>query len=274
MGEWLQLRLGEFIDVNSYLDQGRFVYQTGAKVLGVDPYRDNTFVWFHRELIPETPVPGSLDVVFQNEHFVVVDKPPFMSSIPRGRHITESVVIKMRRRLGLPGLTPAHRLDRITSGLLLLTTEKKYRSPYQMLFQEQTVSKTYLALADALPDQTFPLEVANHLRKRPGKPSVDVFDDRPPNSRSTIEVQEVRGDEAIYRLTPHTGKTHQLRQHMLSIGAPIKGDNVYPGTHQVERDDFSTPLQLLASELKFVDPISGEPRHFKSTRGFPIVQIL
>lgn len=270
MREWLHVKLGEFIDVDAYLSDERFVYGSGRAVLGVDPYRNNTFVWFHRDLRDEAPVPGTLDIVFQNERFVVVDKPPFLSSIPRGKHVVESVVVRMRRRLGLPELTPAHRLDRITSGLLLLTTERRFRAAYQTMFQHQQVEKTYLALAETLPGATFPLEVRNHLRKIPGRPRVDLIEDAPPNAHSTIEIAERLGAETVYRLTPHTGKTHQLRQHMMTIGAPIAGDPVYPDENLVPIDDFSTPLQLLASELKFVDPLSNETHHFRSRRPFPI----
>lgn len=270
MEEWLEDKLGEFISVPEYLATERFVYESGAPVRGVDQYLDNTFVWFHRELREEAPVPGSLDIVHQNERFVIVDKPPFLSSIPRGKHILESVVVKMRQRLGLPELVPAHRLDRITSGLLLLTTERKYRAPYQLMFQHQNIAKTYLALADSLSDIKFPVSVKNHLRKRPGNPSVDLIEDAEANAHSTIEIKRVLGDQTIYRLTPHTGKTHQLRQHMMTLGAPIKGDHVYPDGLLMPIDDFSTPLQLLASELKFTDPVTGEPQHFVSGRQFPI----
>lgn len=270
MYEWLHLKLGEFIDVEEYLISKRFVYGDGKVVLGADPYRDNTFVWYHRDLIYEEPVPGALDIVHQNERFIVVDKPPFLSTIPRGKHIVESVVIRMRRQLGLPQLTPAHRLDRITSGLLLLTTEKKYRGPYQVLFQQQSVKKTYLAMAKTLPAEMFPAEVENHLRKVPGEPRVTLHPDAAPNARSTIMIAQNLGEKSIYRLTPHTGKTHQLRQHMMTLGAPIAGDPVYPDLHLVPIDDFSTPLQLLASELEFLDPVTGEQQHFKSSRTFPV----
>lgn len=270
MRDWLHEKLGKFIDVNEFIADERFVFASGAAVTSQDPYRANTFIWFHRDLPHEIPVPGEMPIIYRDERLVVVDKPPFLSTIPRGRHIVQSVVVRLRAELGLPELTPAHRLDRVTSGVLLLTTERQWRGPYQQALQEQRMQKTYRALAQTDERLREPIEVRNHLYKEHGEHRVQVIDGAPANAASTVVLEESHGDTSVYRLTPHTGKTHQLRQHMASLGVPILGDPLYPEVTPVAVDDFSDPLQLLASELEFVDPLDGRTRHFVSERPFPI----
>ena len=242
-----------------------------------DAYDANTFVWFYRDLRDEPEVPGTIDPLYEDERILVVDKPPFLSTIPRGQHVRQSVVVKLRDALKLPNLVPAHRLDRMTSGLLLLTKEQRWRGPYQSLFQQRDVVKTYLALADhpdALGTNTpsFPVTVRNHLHKQHGTQRVDVIDGTAPNTESRIdvvrEIVDTRGSgrRAIYRLEPHTGKTHQLRQHMSSLGLPISGDPLFPEILATSIDDFTTPLQLLAFSLEFTDPVDGTARYYESRR--------
>lgn len=270
LGDWLVARFPAGVDVVQMLRDERFVYADGAPVRGEDPYRPHTFVWFHRDLREEVPVPGGLPVLFRDERIVVVDKPPFLASIPRGRHVTESVVVRLRNELGLPELGPVHRLDRITSGVLLLATERRWRSAYQLKFQDREVRKTYRALAPYRPDLALPLTVRNHLTKERGSLQAAVLPDLPPNAETRVELDARLGDLAVYRLTPLTGKTHQLRVHLDGLGIPIVDDPLYPEVRDVAVDDFTRPLQLLASELAFTDPVDGSERHFTSERTLPL----
>ncbi|MGO3147647.1 MAG: pseudouridine synthase [Leucobacter sp.] len=271
MSEWLRSKIPAYVDVSAMLLEGRFVYEDGSIVDTQDPYMPHSFVWFHRELREEPEVPGEISIVHRDERIVVVDKPPFLSSIPRGRHVTQSVVVRLRAELGLPELTPIHRLDRVTSGLLALTTERKWRGPYQLLFQNQKVGKVYRALAPTLPTLELPRIVENHIRKQRGIWQAEIVPGASPNARTVVELETDLGTGlGVYRLTPATGRTHQLRVHMHHLGIPIVGDPLYPDIHDVEVDDFSNPLQLLAGELSFIDPIDGTPRRFVSQRAFPI----
>lgn len=271
MGDWLSDKLSEFIDVPAFLAEERFVYEAGTPAVGSDPYRPHTFVWFHRDLSDEIFVPGHIHVIHRDERIVVIDKPPFLSTIPRGRHVQQSVVVRLRAELGLPELSPLHRLDRVTSGLLILATEKRWRGAYQTMFQRGEVGKTYRALAPHRPDFDLPVTVRNHLIKHRGQMQADVVQGAPPNAESLIERESVlSADTATYRLTPRTGRTHQLRMHMLGLGIPIAGDPLYPVVHDVSVHDFTTPLQLLASEIRFTDPIEGGERHFDSVRSLPL----
>lgn len=281
MRDWLVHRVGMHVDVDAFIAQGRFVTATGAPVLAADPFRPNTFVWFYRDLPDEARVPGEVRVLYRDDRIVVVDKPAFLSTIPRGRHVRESVVVRMRNALGLPELTPMHRLDRVTSGVLLMATERRWRGSYQSLFQYGQVTKTYRAVAGIRDDLALPVTVRNHLTKARGTMQAEVIEGAEPNAESLVEFErELTAAEqgalgggarsGIYRLTPHTGKTHQLRIHLCGLGIPIAGDPLYPVTLDTPVDDFSTPLQLLASELRFVDPVDGSDRHFVSERRFPL----
>ena len=87
--------------------------------------------------------------------------------------------------------------------------------------------------------------------------------DGEPNAETLVEVAEVRGGFARYRLTPTTGKTHQLRVHLNTLGIPIVGDPLYPTVREVAPDDFTDPLRLLARSVEFTDPLTGLRRKLR-----------
>ncbi len=276
MGAWLRHRLPEHVDVARMLTDGRFVDDGGRTLHDDDPYVPARYVWFHRDLRDEPEVPGVVHVVHRDERLVVVDKPPFLSTIPRGRHVMQSVVVRMRAALDLPELSPLHRLDRVTSGLLMLATERRWRGPYQSAFEHRRVDKTYLALAPLRADLELPLVVRDHIRKDRGTAQAQVVPGAPVNAETLVELDhEVDGPDGtrlgVYRLTPRTGRTHQLRLHLSGLGIPIVGDPLYPVERDVAVDDFRTPLQLLAAEVAFTDPVDGAPRRFRSVRALPLV---
>lgn len=252
--------------IDEMLAEGAFVDEDGHPLAPDAPFRPHAFVWFHRDLREEAEVPFSLDVLHQDERIVVVDKPHFLATIPRGRHVQQSVVVRARRMLGLPELSPAHRLDRVTAGVLLLTTERRWRRAYQSMFEDRVPQKEYEAVAAAPGALELPVHVRSHITKQHGVMQAFEHDDREPNAHTMIELIEARGDLARYRATPFTGKTHQIRLHMNRIGRPIAGDPIYPEVQDIDIDDFSTPLQLLARTLTFVDPVDGVERSFTSPR--------
>ncbi|SEM30974.1 pseudouridine synthase [Streptacidiphilus jiangxiensis] len=231
------------------------------------PYRPGGWLWFHRELAPEVPVPFALDVLHRDERLLVVDKPHFLATTPRGSHVTETALARLRHDLDLPQLSPAHRLDRLTAGLALFVVHPDHRGRYQQLFADRLVHKEYQAIAPYRADLALPTTVRSHIVKERGIIAAHELPDAEPNAESRIELVEHAGGVGRYRLLPATGRTHQLRLHMSGLGIPILGDPVYPVVlPERAPDDFSDPLQLLASVLAFTDPITGAELRFTSRR--------
>lgn len=256
-------RLPAGVMVDEMLAAGEFVDQAGRPWTGDERYRPSTLVWFHRRLVPEPVVPFPVEVLYRDARVVVVDKPHFLATTPRGSHIAESVLVRLRGSLGLPDLAAAHRLDRLTAGVLVLTAHREHRAAYAGLFQTREARKTYEALAPADPTLEFPRRVTNRIEKRRGSLQAQVVDGEP-NAETLIELVETRGEHARYRLTPITGRTHQLRVHMAALELPILGDSLYPEVLDVDFGDFSTPLQLIARRLCFADPIDNTLRDYTS----------
>lgn len=263
MHDFLLDRLPAFVPVTEMLSAGGFFDQAGRPWTGEEDYRPNAFVWFHRELVPEPVVPFDIEVLYADERIVVVDKPHFLATTPRGTHVVESVLVRLRGARDLPDLAAAHRLDRLTAGVLVLTTHRRYRAAYAGLFQAGGVHKTYEALARFDPTLDFPRRLTSRIEKRRGHLQAEVVDGEP-NAETLVELLETRGQHARYRLTPTTGKTHQLRVQLAALGLPIHGDPLYPRVLDVAADDFSAPLQLVASGLSFIDPIDKTLRDYTS----------
>jgi tRNA pseudouridine32 synthase/23S rRNA pseudouridine746 synthase len=227
-------------------------------------------VYLYRELRDEVLVPFDIPVLYQDDDIVVADKPHFLATMPRGRHVAQTALVRLRRQLGLDELSPAHRLDRLTAGVLLFTTRRAVRGAYQTMFARGAVRKTYLAAAPVDPGLTLPRQVCSRIVKR--RSSFQAIEEAgDPNATTLVELVSGSGwypqsADGLYRLTPRTGRTHQLRVHMASLGIPIYGDPLYPTVLDVGAGDFSTPLQLLAQRIEFQDPRTGGHREFASRR--------
>jgi tRNA pseudouridine32 synthase / 23S rRNA pseudouridine746 synthase len=253
--------------IDAMLSTGAIVGRHGPLDPGA-PFVPREFLWFHRELPDEVPVPFAVDVLHRDDDIVVVDKPHFLATIPRGRHVVETVLVRLRRELGLPELSPAHRLDRVTAGVLLLVVRREARGAYQTLFRDRRVHKTYEAVAAHDPALPLPRTVESRIVKERGVLLARELPG-PPNARTHVALLEHRDGLARYRLTPLTGRTHQLRLHLRGLGVPILGDRFYgtaAGPEDSALDDWTRPLQLLATTLEFPDPRTGAPRRFATRR--------
>lgn len=248
--------------IDAMFADGRFVGLAGPLAFDA-PYAPGTFVWFHRDLPVEVPVPFEVTIVHQDEHIVVADKPHFLSTIPRGQHVTETALVRLRNQLGIPTLVPAHRLDRPTAGLVLFVVRPESRGRYQTMFRDRLVGKEYEAVAAHRPDLVLPTVVRSRIVKERGVITAREVPGAP-NAETHVELLAHRDGLARYRLVPTTGRTHQLRLHMAGLGVPIVDDPFYPVLTDRPLDDFTRPLQLLAKVLTFTDPVTGQPRRFES----------
>lgn len=255
------------------LAAGEVVTGDGAVVTDDTPYVPRGFLYLYRDPpADEPPVPALADVevLHRDDDLLVVDKPHRVATTPRGRWVTQTLLTHLRRTLDLPDLVPAHRLDRPTAGVLLLTVRPQVRGAYQLVFQERRARKVYEAVAP-LPapggQGGFPRTVVSRIVKQRGVVRAQEVAGTP-NAESWIDL--VDSDPAqglgLYRLEPRTGKTHQLRLHLASLGLPIVGDPFWPEVLPDDVADAGVPLQLLARSLAFDDPLTGEPRRFESRR--------
>lgn len=277
-------------------DAGEIVGEGGIPLDRTTPLRHHTFIWYYRTLPPETRMPVELNILHQDEHLLVVDKPHFLPTTPGGTYIQESALVRLRNQLQLPDLIPMHRLDRMTAGILLLSTNPETRGKYQVLFEKRQVQKEYECVSAAEPAPghpavDFPVVVRNRMTKSRSYLLAEVIEGEP-NTETRIErlrtfaaahddgahngAEHNNGTDdggprrdasprrALYRLEPHSGKTHQLRVHMASLGLGIVNDAFYPDLLDKAPDDYSKPLQLLARGIRFVDPVSGKPVEYRS----------
>jgi len=248
----------------------------GGEVLGPQgqvlppeaPYRAGQRIYYYRRVAHETPVPFEEQLVHVDELLVVADKPHFLSVTPKGRHVQQTLLTRLKRRLGLQDLTPVHRLDRETAGLTVFCVQPAHRDAYQRLFRERSVDKVYEAVAAAPPaGLELPLRYRSRLVEREGEAFMQMGEvPGEPNAETMIRcLRPLDAGRALYELRPLTGQKHQLRAQMCALGLPLAGDRIYP-VLQPPREDFDEPLQLLARSIAFVDPVSGAPRAFRSER--------
>ena len=145
LGEELLTRFGP--DVAAKAIAGEVVDQHGAVLDPATVLPAGASVYLYRDLRDEVPVPFDIPVLYRDEDIVVVDKPHFLATMPRGRHVAQTALVRLRRELDLPELSPAHRLDRLTAGVLLFTTRREHRGAYQTLFARARSTRRIVARA-------------------------------------------------------------------------------------------------------------------------------
>ncbi|GAT75060.1 RNA pseudouridine synthase [Microbacterium sp. HM58-2] len=250
-------------------DRGEIVARDGSALTRDTPLGAEEFVWYYREPPIEREIPFDVELLHQDDDLVVVDKPHFLPTTPGGKFLQNSALVRLRNLLGIPELTPIHRLDRATAGLLMFSTRPETRGAYQLLFENREVQKVYEAVSPrpaGWDPSRFPLVYRNHIVKNRGEVCVRVDDEREPNSETLIEILDTDDRVVHTLLRPHSGKMHQLRVHLAALGLGILNDGFYPVLLPETPDDFAKPLQLLARELRFADPLSGEARAFTTRR--------
>ncbi|HYP86415.1 pseudouridine synthase [Variovorax sp.] len=248
---------------HSRMAAGEVVDDAGRPVDADAPCRPHLRLWYWRTLARESPIPFQEQVLYRDDRILVADKPHFLPVVPTGRYLQESLLVRLKRRLGIESLSPLHRIDRGTAGLVLFSLDAAAREPYQALFRDRSVHKEYEAIVHWQPGLSIPpvhrsllCDDASFLRTQevPGTP----------NSETRIELLHAAGERAHLRLLPISGRKHQLRVHCAALGMPIVNDDYYPVLHPEGPDDFDRPLQLLARSLSFRDPLDGRELRFES----------
>jgi tRNA pseudouridine32 synthase/23S rRNA pseudouridine746 synthase len=250
------------------MQAGHVMDADGGAISPQEPYQPHRKVYYYRHIVDEPAIPFSEQILFQDDYLVAVDKPHFLPVSPVGNYVQETLLVRLKRKLGTDSLAPMHRLDRETAGVMVFTLQPDLRGKYQALFMARSVGKVYEAVAPFRDDLTFPMTLRSHIA--PGDSFMRVRLDEArahePNAETLIELIEHNGQWARYRLRPNSGKKHQLRVQMASLGLPIRHDSIYPVHHIHAGRDFSKPLQLLARRIAFDDPVTGQHRVFESKR--------
>ena len=273
-------------------DAGEILNSMGRIMSTQDSLMGESHLHYYRRIEDEPILPFKAQIIFQDDRLVVADKPHFMPVTPGGRYLQQSLLVQLKQQLNLPELSPVHRIDRDTAGLVVFCMRSQDRNAYQELFRLRQVEKTYEAIA-AVPETStqypaFPLihksmmvEDTQFFRMREVTAN-EYADAANYNSETWIDCVErldcnasVRPSSeptgqalARYLLKPFTGQRHQLRVHMNALGLPLVGDQFYPVVKRSvdAQDDFNSPLQLLAKTISFHDPFTGARRTFESDR--------
>lgn len=246
---------------------GKVHWEGGEAISETTPFAANARVFYYREVPDEPEIPFQELIIHQDDELLVACKPHFLPVTPAGIYVQQCLLNRLREKTGIDSLTPIHRIDRDTAGLVMFSINPETRGAYQRMFAEGTVKKTYQAVAACgdMAERGKHWLIENRMEKAEQWFRMTITGGEI-NARSTVTCLDVKKGRALFELSPLTGKTHQLRVHMNSIGFPLENDRLYPEALPKTDDDFEKPLQLLAREVEFTDPVTGGQRHFQTTR--------
>lgn len=245
--------------------KGQVMDETGRRVDPETAYRVGACIFYYRELESEKPIPLVEQVLYQDEHILVADKPHFLPVIPSGRFLHETLLVRLRKQSATETLAPIHRLDRETAGVVLFSINRKTRGQYTSLFRNRKVRKAYEALAPTPDESSFPCTRRSRIVR--GEPFFRMKEvPGEANSETHIKFLSNQGGISLYQLVPLTGRKHQLRVHLAALGIPVVNDRLYPAMTPSDDDDFSRPLKLLAKSISFQDPLTGQQHYFESRK--------
>ena len=213
------------------------------------------------------PIDPCLDIVYRDDHILLVNKPSGLLSVPGNQpQYYDSAMSRVKDKYGF--CEPAHRLDMATSGLLLFAMSKLADRELKRQFREREPKKQYVAL------------VWGHLEAAQGtvdlplicdwenRPRQKICFERGKRAVTKFEVlQRLPNNSTQVRLTPITGRSHQLRLHMLALGHPILGDKFYA---HPQAKAMSSRLCLHAEYLKITHPLTQDIMEFRAEASFSL----
>jgi tRNA pseudouridine32 synthase/23S rRNA pseudouridine746 synthase len=270
----LQFFITQFphIEVKEWEDrfaQGLVLNAEGEALEASSAYQPNTHLIYFRRLAREPEIPFEEQILFQDEHILVADKPHFLPVTPSGLYLHQTLLNRLKKKTGIQTLSPIHRIDRDTAGLVIFSIKPNERAAYQNLFRDRVVRKIYEAIAPYSEALNTKLPMTYRSRLEESEHFLQMMEvEGEANTDTLIEIIAQSKPWAKYRLTPGSGKKHQLRCHLNALGIPMKDDQIYPilTAYQEYDLDVSKPLQLLAKEVSFLDPITNAQRQFVSQR--------
>lgn len=247
---------------------GGKVWSAEGAVAGEAPFRPLLELHYRREVDREPPVRTDFSIRWCDEDLVVVDKPPHLPVTPGGPWVRNCLLHILGESTGDRELAPLHRLDRLTSGLVVFSRRRETRPLYAGLFRSGApLEKIYTAVCETgrrEPPSDALLE--HHVaRSRDEYWRQVVVGDRTPNARCRIELLAAEGGLALYRVGLETGRKHQIRVQLAASGLPILGDPLYGNSPFHDPEDLSTRLWLDAHLLRVggfsrpggLDPLKG-----------------
>jgi tRNA pseudouridine32 synthase / 23S rRNA pseudouridine746 synthase len=203
---------------------------------------------------------ASFDLIYEDNALLVFNKPSGLLSVP-GKGPDKADCLRTRVQQIYPEALTVHRLDMSTSGILLMARSAELHRKLSIAFQDREVKKRYVAVVDGRvlenPSQEWQLidkPIATDWINRPLQ-KIDEIEGKASQTHYKIVSYDAATDTTRLELAPVTGRTHQLRVHLQSLGHPILGDHLYASPEVMAK---SARLMLHASQLTFTHPVTGD----------------
>lgn len=254
------------------ISAGQIADANGKAYTSADNLQAGQEIFIFRAPIDQDQEVAELAVLWRGKAAMIVDKPAGIATIPRGKYIARSVVYQARKQFNNPKIVAAHRLDKLTSGCLLLVTDTHYRSHYQLLFEKRQVRKRYLACTEISESSRF--QVGQHycwrlmMRKKPNSLQVEVVDWEKGNSARERKDQnhglekELRSGERLGETSLNTfaalPQNLEVRWHYTETRAWLRAEK--NGYWQWELEPYTGFTHQLRAALSYQGlPIIGDP---------------
>lgn len=210
------------------------------------------------DFIYQPPMTPYLDIIYQDDDIVVINKASGILTVP-GRLPEHRDCVETRVQRVLPSATIVHRLDMATSGILIMALNKAAHVRISQQFEKRKTQKRYLARVFGLVQQQAGSIDLPLICDWPNRPKQKVDHENGKKALTHYKVLSQNNTSSLVELSPVTGRSHQLRVHMLSLGHPIQGDKLYATGEAL---NSSPRLQLHAQELSLYHPVSNAALHF------------